>query len=545
MKFTKELSLIIYDIKDTVDFLRIQDFFHGQICFKRVINKINALLMSYDKIIPDQYIINISQYLKDILNTQENEDYILMADLLEVQMLPCIEEILQITIINDSNSIFENYLESNLKLLNDNKLAEIISQNSKSFHKYNIYSVEAANTGVYTLKYSNENASFYYHSNYDPVSEGNKLAAYYSKADSYKYVIFGFGFGYHVLSMLEYDRRFEISVIENNIDVLTLAFLYCDLSKILLNKRFHLIWCDTGSLDKALSVNNDHILLIHYPSLAALEAGRLKDLLKNYFINTSSMMCQKKYLDWNFYYNMKLNDRPIDNIKSLLQGKTAIYIGGGPSLEYSLNYLQNSDNIKDKIIICASTVYRNLIANNIIPDFVIMIDGQDTMINHIKDIPWTKASLIYMCTASSMAVHAFAGTRYICFQKGYNDAEKYALQNSFTLFETGGSVSTTAIDILIRFGCRTIITFGLDLAYTDGKHHSFTSASINSNNRLIAVKGVDQNTVYTTNVLNIYRMWIEKRIENVRDISFINVSKGAYIKGMRNVNDTMYIDHSN
>ena len=59
------------------------------------------------------------------------------------------------------------------------------------------------------------------------------------------------------------------------------------------------------------------------------------------------------------------------------------------------------------------------------------------------------------------------------------------------------------------------------------------------------MKGVDQNTVYTTNVLNIYRMWIEKRIENVRDISFINVSKGAYIKGMRNVNDTMYIDHSN
>ena len=247
------------------------------------------------------------------------------------------------------------------------------------------------------------------------------------------------------------------------------------------------------------------------------------------------MSSQEKYLNWNFYYNMKLNSRPVDTLKDNFKSKDIIYVAAGPSLNYYFDYLKKNMASDNTIIICASTIYRTLLNKNIIPDYVIMTDAQDNMISHVKDIDKTGSSLIYLSTACSNAVAAFNGDKYILFQYGYEPAENYANKNHLSLIETGGSVSTSAIDLILRFNCKSLTTIGLDLAYTNNKTHSYDTKNVDTSNRYIYVKSVKGESVPTTNILNIYRKWIENRIKDVKNIKLVNMSHGAYIEGMENV----------
>ena len=318
-----------------------------------------------------------------------------------------------------------------------------------------------------------------------------------------------------------------------------MAFMYIDLADILSNDRFSLEYCPLDNLadsfKNTLNNSENSSLLIHYPSLATLEDGVLKQSLNNYFINFSSMYSQEKYLNWNFYYNMKLNSKPADTLKDNFKSKDIIYVAAGPSLNYYFDYLAKNMASSNTIIICASTIYRTLLNKNIIPDYVIMTDAQDNMISHVKDIDTTGSSLIYLSTACSNSVAAFNGDKYILFQYGYEPAENYANKNHLSLIETGGSVSTSAIDLILRFNCKSLTTIGLDLAYTNNKTHSYDTKNVDTSNRCIYVKSVKGESVPTTNILNIYRKWIENRIKDVKNIKLVNMSHGAYIEGMENV----------
>lgn len=548
MNLIPQLTDLTENITLTIEYFRIQDFFHGNIAFNRVINSLNQLLPMFT----DEEISLITDNLGTLLNAQSEADYVLLADMLEISLLTSVKSILESRISTDGSNPKPEYLNNNLEALknadNSGKYNSLITLIQKNSAKYTssfstqtryIYNVEQTNIGVPTLKVTTNDKSVYYHSNVNPFNEGRMLAKYYAKSDTYNYNVFGFGFGYHIKALLELDRRFRINAIETNIEVLTMAFMYINLADILSNDRFSLEYCPldnfADSFRSLLSNPENSSLLIHYPSLCTLEDGVLKQSLNNYFINFSSMYSQEKYLNWNFYYNMKLNSRPVDTLKDNFKSKDIIYVAAGPSLNYYFDYLKKNMASDNTIIICASTIYRTLLNKNVIPDYVIMTDAQDNMISHIKDIDKTGSSLIYLSTACSNAVAAFNGDKYILFQYGYEPAENYANKNHLSLIETGGSVSTSAIDLILRFNCKSLTTIGLDLAYTDNKTHSYDTKNVDTSNRYIYVKSVKGESIPTTNILNIYRKWIENRIKDVKNIKLVNMSHGAYIEGMENV----------
>ena len=548
MNLISQLTNLTETITSTIEYFRIQDFFHGNITFNRVVNSLNQLLPMFT----DEEISLVTDNLGTILNAQSEADYVLLADMLEISLLTSVKSILETRISTNGSNPKPEYLNNNLEALknadNSGKYTSLIALIQKNSAKYissfstqtqYIYNVEQTNIGVPTLKVTTNDKSVYYHSNVNPFSEGRMLAKYYAKPGTYNYNVFGFGFGYHIKALLESDRRFRINVIETNIEVLTMAFMYIDLTDILSNDRFSLEYCPldnfADSFKNSLNNSENSSLLIHYPSLATLEDGVLKQSLNNYFINFSSMYSQEKYLNWNFYYNMKLNSKTADTLKDNFKSKDIIYVAAGPSLNYYFDYLAKNMASSNTIIICASTIYRTLLNKNIIPDYVIMTDAQDNMISHVKNIDTTGSSLIYLSTACSNAVAAFNGDKYIFFQYGYEPAENYANKNHLTLIETGGSVSTSAIDLILRFNCKSLTTIGLDLAYTDNKTHSYDTKNVDTSNRCIYVKSVKGESVPTTNILNIYRKWIENRIKDVKNIKLVNMSHGAYIEGMKNV----------
>lgn len=532
-----QLSNLVILIHSTIDFFRIQSYHYGQDHLSKIITDINTLLTTNGDIFPEEYIAGLIEALQNILQAQQNQDLVLLADLLEAYLYPSVNDILQLVLDNIEDD--EYYLEQNLSLLEDKELAAFIANHAQNMDSITDYLVEFSNLGVPTLKYNGVHGEFYYHSNNNPVKEGYQLATYYSKPEQLQYTVLGFGFGYHIQGFLAVDKRYKITVIETNPDVLTLAFIYCDLSHILTESRLEIQLCPISKIGDLLSASNVN-LIIHHPSLRALEDGASKEALSTYFLNTNSRYANEKQLDYNYYYNMLLQDAPVDSIRHRFEGKSMIYLGGGPSLEHFMDYVRCKQH-SDYIITCASTVYKKLLANHIVPDYVFIIDPKDIMRNHTENTPKTEASLIYLSTACYDAVKAFLGTRYIAFQNGSTDAKDYAIAHNLTLFNTRTSVTSLAIDIAIKYKAKKLITIGLDSAYTDNKRHSFDSIALDNTETMLQVPGVSGNMVSTTPVLNKARLWIENRIAGVTGITFINLSKGAYINGMINLDDCEHI----
>ena len=98
----------------------------------------------------------------------------------------------------------------------------------------------------------------------------------------------------------------------------------------------------------------------------------------------------------------------------------------------------------------------------------------------------------------------------------------------YTLYESGGSVATFAIDLGIRMHCKRIIVVGLDMGYPGEQTHAGgVGKKLVDTQNLRLVEGVGGRQVRTGKTLDIYRRWIERRIESETEIEWINASNGA------------------
>lgn len=496
-----------------------------------------------ESVLPNTYYNDILSILKTILSAQENNDTVLIADIVEINLIPALYTIQQSIIQQNPEISLSDMFDTNINALksSDAKTASLISHAAAPYiitkSADTAFYAEPSTIGSNTLKCETSSHSFYLHSNNNPYEEGRMWANTYSDEKYLNYTVLGFGMGYHIRALLEYDRRYEVTVLETNTDILSLAFTYGDIFDILTNPRFHLIYIsDLTHISSHISKENIKFL-IHYPSMMMLKDSPVKTTLNQYFIKLDSLHSHLKYLRWNFYYNQLNHHSSVDSIRENFSGKTVILLAGGPSLEKSLDFLKSLDvNDTSYVLLAVGTSYRGLIKNNIVPDYVIMTDSGDRMFYQLKDIPKTKSSLIYLSTASDRAVKEFNGNKYIMYQSGFDEAEKYAMKQGLTLFETGGSVSTTAIDLALRFNCKKLITLGLDLSYPNNTLHSFSGSQIKNDSSMLQVPSVAGGNVPTTNVLSIYRKWIEERISSGNNnIEVINISDGAYINNAKNI----------
>lgn len=193
----------------------------------------------------------------------------------------------------------------------------------------------------------------------------------------------------------------------------------------------------------------------------------------------------------------------------------------------------------DSLVLCVGTSIKRLKKEGIIPDFVIIADVADTMYCQLDgNIDYKKTLLLYMISANAKAVSAFKGKKYAIFQKGFDLAEEYAEKHGFMLVNTGGSVSTTALDVCICLECRKVICLGPDLAYTGNRTHAEGTLSddeVSVTQNMPMVKSVSGEMIPTSLNLSCYHKWIENRIANEYNAEFINMSKVAYIDGNANI----------
>lgn len=465
-----------------------------------------------------------------LLDSQE-EQWITMH--IQKGLIPILFEV-QENVFGQSDEILKDYWGENRLFLR--------KKNRELYHDILVvrddisdeYQLSWAKTGDLVLAVQTEQGTVRLNSAGNPWQEAFLFAMGERKVDLREYVVAGFGMGYHIEALAKLSGIKKITVLENDLTQLAIALSYRDLSEILSDDRISILYCPNAQdYVKWFNGKGDRVCCIWHPSIKTIREKSFREAMENYWIESSSVKNLGGLLDKNFVENVKKGDQEVSSLKEAFYKKTVLFVAAGPSLEMSFSELMDLDR-SQFVLVCVGKVARRLIQADIYPDYIVMIDGLPGTVWQIRGIEECKVPLIYLSTVAANVIDSYQGERYIAFQEGFPLAEEFAAKNKLSLYQSGGSVATFAIDLGIRMKASRMVCLGLDMGYVDERSHAFgIGASVKAHGNLRKVEGVASKYVYTSKTLDIYRQWIEKRINGEKETEFINVSKGARIRGMK------------
>ncbi|MDD3172595.1 MAG: DUF115 domain-containing protein [Herbinix sp.] len=481
----------------------------------------------------------LTDMMEGLFQAQKQNDYVLLADLYELQILRFFIELQEDIIGSEGFEIQTFYYSNNCEAMNKRnpELGKLINSEITPMELLGQdYSIEYSSCGRMTLALSDKNGKYYLHSNGRISEVACALANSWYNENVVSYMVYGLGLGYHIKELSEIDDNINIEVYESDINIFKLAAAFADLKSLLEKPNINLIYDPdyTKLLNRTASMKKEERFIIHYPSLRNIKNTNIRENLENYFIQYSSIENQRKLLNGNFRENILRFDGMVDDLQDQFKDRDLYIVAAGPSLDKNYELLKNVG--EKSIILATGTVFRKLLLAGIKPDYVIVTDANSRVYRQIAGQEDSSVPMIFLSTAYHGFARNYKGKKYMICQKDYDKAEQYAAKHGDMLFLTGGSVSTTALDLGITFACRRIIFLGLDLAYTDNYAHASDTSrrDITQKDDLRLVEDINGNKVNTSRTLDIYRKWIENRIRDVKNIEFIDATEGgAKIDGMK------------
>lgn len=448
-----------------------------------------------------------------IVDALENGDYVLVADFLE--------------------EIILKQLKQATEQLVAGKIPEYVSQK---------YLFEYTSSGVVTVAKQVSGITKYLHANTSPMKEADFLARKWKTDGTGKYIVAGLGLGYQIAALYDCTMA-EIEVYEEDEEIIRLAREMSDCSYIFENPNIK-IYCDKGykkfvavaasaegkAENPVTGVSPEKVCLF-YPSIATICDEKLQEQMLRIFTGMDNASRWRHMLLRNFAFNTEKVGRYGDELKSKWQGKRVYLIAGGPSLDKNIHLLKRRK--KDEIVLTVGTSLKKCIMDEIQPDYVFTTDPKPEGVYQFQGMEKCNVPMILLSTAYWEVVDSYEGEQYIVFQKGFTPAEKQAEKKGLMLYESGNSVTTTALDFCIQMEVKEVIFLGLDLANTGGKsHHSGTAERRDtSKESSIIVEDVYGNSVATSKTFNQYRLWIENRICKAKQegsvIRFIDATEGG------------------
>lgn len=258
---------------------------------------------------------------------------------------------------------------------------------------------------------------------------------------------------------------------------------------------------------------------------------------------------------------------PISSLKDKFQGLTAVLVSAGPSLRKNLPWLQT---VRDKVFVFScDTSLKVLIKAGIQADGVVTLDAQTNSFFHFMGESLNQIPLFADLVSSPTLLREpmFQSVVHSVTAKYQVDAEGTLIREVtaggeladqvFTEvgdIQSGGSVATTAFDMLRYMGFTSVFFLGQDLAYSGreihstGTHHNEKWLTLlgrkNSLERINEViirkretrfvpKARGDGSVLTDYVLDLYRHWFEESASSVTEMKLYNVNdEGAAIAGI-------------
>ncbi len=543
LELYRSVSGLYTTVNEMIRLFRMQNYNRGERLFQNWVNAygaalteliglktaLNAGAMAYGKATVIEENVIMAE-LQGLLGAMEQKDYVLMADLMELQTLPFLTELIQPL----RDMVME---EGSCEELNGFQ----VERNGR------IYSIEPTTSGAMTLAISDSTGNWYLHSNADPYKEGEILAGQYYDSEISEYAVYGLGLGYHVLALCKMTHGLvPITVYEADLTIIELARMVAGLgvgSKFVDYEGKNLRIVHDPSLAAFASgiIENQTTVMIHYPSIRNIENETVSMRVHQLFVQDSSIRNQYGEMLANFRSNVRSCDAYVDELAPAFSGRDVILVAAGPSLDQNIEYVRTiaKDDVKRPVILCVGTALRKMVSMGIRPDYAIFLDASERIRGQIRGLEGENIPVLIGSTATMSISTDYAGKKYLICQKGFPKAEDYAAERDFRTYETGGSVATLAYDVAVSLGAKRVIAIGLDLAYTNQKLHADQAGKcgfLESVDGLIEVPSVNGGVVYTTQAMNMYREWFERYIATREGsgVTFIDATEGgALISGMK------------
>lgn len=507
----------------------------------------------------------IVEMMRGLLGAQEQKDYVLLADLLALQIQPFLQGLLEQLRSAEAGGLLPDHSGKNLAALSERDPAlakrlgglgdvgspgdsgSIGNLDGSAQEAWRDLFVEETSVGYPTCRVERDGESFYLHSNQDPFAEARAWVRALPDEHTTGYHVLGCGLGYHVLALYEELREcYPVHVYEADLRMMKLALRFLNLEKAL---RSGLLIFHEDVQWRALSeavAEPGQKLCIHYPTLRLMKDDRLRQGFEQFFLQDSSYRNAKMLLQGNFDANMEsMRAQPqrfltADVLRGHFLNKTVTIVAAGPSLDKNVSQLSACAGQQDGIMIACGTVFRKLLGLGIRPDYVLVTDANPRVLSQIYAQENNDVPMLMLSTANHGFAARYQAVHYMLFQEGYPRAEQEAEARGCMCVKTGGSVMTTALDTMIRLGAKRLVFVGLDLAFTDNlAHASGTSNRVATDTKdLTAVKAWDGGTVYADQKFILYRTWMERRLQeqDAASVDVINATEGgSYIQGMRHI----------
>lgn len=195
----------------------------------------------------------------------------------------------------------------------------------------------------------------------------------------------------------------------------------------------------------------------------------------------------------------------------------AIVIGGGPTTAEYFDFIR--ERAAAVPVIAASSVLRPLLAADIVPDVVVVVDRLPAMLDHFpEDLEAPGTHLLYNAQVLPAIPRRWKGPR--CWMREGD------------LF-VGGSVMHAQVDLAVRMGARTVHLFGVDLSYPGEHTHldGAPAASRVTGPRSRTINGLG-GWVPTDDALAQYHRALESYIAVHQDVRFLKYGRaGAAVLG--------------
>jgi len=256
-----------------------------------VANFIDQIKYVVEAIITDRDYFNlvateaVLEMLSKILDAKKNRDFILLADLLELQLLSFLCGVQELIISKEEILFDEDNYKENIRILLERgkgfpeQLMEPMNSNKLMEDGYR---VEFTSCGLMTLAAQNEGSTFYFHSNSRVLSEAFLLAKRWYSEGKKKYILYGFGMGYHISQLQELAPEADIEVYEADSNIIQLACAFTDVKEILKKDHTKLIYDPQFQLlsKRISSLHQEEALVIHYPSFKNIRSKEGRELLE-------------------------------------------------------------------------------------------------------------------------------------------------------------------------------------------------------------------------------------------------------------------------
>ncbi len=487
-------SSVITQIQEIIYYLHIQDYAEGTFRFTKLLQELQK-----DSDISAQIPI-----LNEMMQALEKVDMVLLADLLEEALLPLIKDM----VVPKEPIVRGNYC------------------------------LESTSSGGLTVRHLPTN--LYLHGNCNPMEEARILVQHCFDPKKENYAVWGIGLGYHIVRLYEAAKgAVRIIVFEEDEEMLKLA-AECGILDHIPAERITYVLDKTGEeFARYLSqhdTRHDTGILLHFPSIKKIQDKLLKDRMSSFFLGWNSMINARKSLTINFRSNEKYCSHNVDEIEERINNREVVLVAAGPSLDNSMEFLREAS--KEKVIVAVARVWKKLFDEGIVPDYVVTMDAHEITMRQLEGLDNEDVPLIVDSTAYWGMAANYGGEKYIAYQKDYENAERRAKESGHRIYETGGSVLTLCLDIVLQLGANAVYFVGADLAYPGGWSH--VGGTMNrtkmDTSGMKPIEAVDGNIVYADYSLIGFRKWIEGKIREYPQVKFYNLSNcGAKIAGTSSV----------